>query len=179
MFELPLTVYPSTHTHTHTHAHTRICRHQTNGCVIARSSQPLVGVLGWRSPEDENLLLAISKSCASNAKTKKKKKKDSNNVHLKAVTTFPVMQSSSSAPQLLGGRGEVTTLNVNGIANGFLNESAGFYSDSDDEEELTHGSVVPKLKVFDLRSYTAALGNRAKGGGCECTGEAITCRTCS
>ena len=22
--------------------------------------------------------------------------------------------------------------------------------------------------VLDLRSYTAALGNRAKGGGCEC-----------
>ena len=24
---------------------------------------------------------------------------------------------------------------------------------------------------MDLRSYTAVLGNRAKGGGCECQGE--------
>lgn len=28
----------------------------------------------------------------------------------------------------------------------------------------------PKLIVMDLRSYTATLGNRAKGGGSECTG---------
>ena len=31
--------------------------------------------------------------------------------------------------------------------------------------------ACPDLLVMDLRSYTAALGNRAKGGGCECTGE--------
>ena len=30
--------------------------------------------------------------------------------------------------------------------------------------------ACPELLVIDLRSYTAALGNRAKGGGCECTG---------
>ena len=55
-------------------------------------------------------------------------------------------------------------------------DSEEFYSDSDEEglprfdseDELVG---LPKLKVFDLRSYTAALGNRAKGGGCECTGE--------
>lgn len=40
-------------------------RHPTNGCVIARSSQPLVGLLNWRSAEDEKLLLAISQACAS------------------------------------------------------------------------------------------------------------------
>ncbi len=35
----------------------------TNGSVIVRSSQPLVGVLGWRNTEDEGLLLAISQAC--------------------------------------------------------------------------------------------------------------------
>ena len=40
-------------------------RHPTNGCVIVRSSQPQVGVLGiWRCPEDEKLLMAISHACA-------------------------------------------------------------------------------------------------------------------
>lgn len=39
-------------------------RHSGNGAVIARSSQPLVGVLGWRNGEDEKLLQAISRSCA-------------------------------------------------------------------------------------------------------------------
>ena len=68
-------------------------------------------------------------------------------------------------------------MNGNGVANGYLNGSDGPYSDSDDddddEEGLTRGSVGRKLMVFDLRSYTAALGNRAKGGGCECTGESL------
>ena len=32
-------------------------------------------------------------------------------------------------------------------------------------------SQLPELLVMDLRSYTAVLGNRAKGGGCECQGE--------
>jgi len=41
-----------------------LCRHPTNGCVLVRSSQPQVGVLGiWRSPEDEKFLLAISHAC--------------------------------------------------------------------------------------------------------------------
>lgn len=31
--------------------------------MLARSSQPLVGVLGWRNGEDEKLLQAISLSC--------------------------------------------------------------------------------------------------------------------
>ena len=39
-------------------------RHSVNGAVIARSSQPLVGVLSWRNSEDEKLLRAISQSCA-------------------------------------------------------------------------------------------------------------------
>ena len=40
-----------------------------------------------------------------------------------------------------------------------------------DDEELEEEGEIPKLLVMDLRSYTAALGNRAKGGGCECQGE--------
>lgn len=36
-----------------------VWRHQKNGCVIARSSQPVVGWLGWRSSQDERLLQRI------------------------------------------------------------------------------------------------------------------------
>jgi hypothetical protein len=169
-------------------------RHETNGCVIARSSQPLVGVLGlWRSPEDEKLLLAISQSCcAPPVKKPSSSNSSSSNNHfqLRAVTTFPLVPASNSAPQLTGGRGgeretaEIAKMNGGGVSNGYsiMDDSMlrGRYSeDSDDNEEgFTHGddaasasSVIPKLKVFDLRSYAAALGNRAKGGGCECTGE--------
>lgn len=31
-----------------------------------------------------------------------------------------------------------------------------------------------KLLILDARSYTAAVANRAKGGGCECEGMALT-----
>ena len=38
-------------------------RHPCTGCVIARSSQPLVGVLSWRSSEDEKMLNGLSRAC--------------------------------------------------------------------------------------------------------------------
>ena len=38
-------------------------------------------------------------------------------------------------------------------------------------EQQDRPEACPELLVMDLRSYTASLGNRAKGGGCECTGE--------
>jgi len=42
----------------------RILRHVNNGAVIARSSQPEVGWLGWRSSEDEDLLKALADACS-------------------------------------------------------------------------------------------------------------------
>ena len=43
--------------------------------------------------------------------------------------------------------------------------------DSCDEDIIDDD--VPQLTVMDLRSYTATLGNRAKGGGSECTGKLV------
>ncbi|KPJ20715.1 Myotubularin-related protein 3, partial [Papilio xuthus] len=40
-----------------------VWRHRGNGAVIARSSQPEVGWLGWRSNEDERLLAAYVTAC--------------------------------------------------------------------------------------------------------------------
>ncbi|KAL0867551.1 hypothetical protein ABMA27_008321 [Loxostege sticticalis] len=40
-----------------------VWRHSGNGAVIARSSQPEVGWLGWRSSEDERLLAAFVNAC--------------------------------------------------------------------------------------------------------------------
>ncbi|XP_059051540.1 myotubularin-related protein 3 [Achroia grisella] len=40
-----------------------VWRHRGNGAVIARSSQPEVGWLGWRSSEDERLLAAFVTAC--------------------------------------------------------------------------------------------------------------------
>lgn len=46
---------------------TVVWRHEKNGCIIARSSQPEVGWLGWRSDQDEILLNALVTSCISSS----------------------------------------------------------------------------------------------------------------
>ncbi|XP_067866351.1 myotubularin-related protein 4 isoform X4 [Heterodontus francisci] len=49
-----------------------------------------------------------------------------------------------------------------------------YLSDTDFDSSITSGSVAEsgetpqKLLILDARSYTAAVANRAKGGGCEC-----------
>ena len=40
-----------------------VWRNRRNGAVLGRCSQPEVGWLGWRSQEDENLLLSILDAC--------------------------------------------------------------------------------------------------------------------
>lgn len=39
-------------------------RHHLYGTVIARSAQPEVGWLGWRSPQDENLIQVMADACS-------------------------------------------------------------------------------------------------------------------
>ncbi|CAF3688067.1 unnamed protein product [Rotaria sordida] len=83
---------------------TIVWRHN-NGAVIARTSQPEVGWLFWRSKEDEKMIQAIMNAC-------------------KTTTTTTTEDSTNE-------------INSN------------------------------RLLILDARSYTAALANRAKGGGFE------------
>ncbi|XP_046589069.1 uncharacterized protein LOC107221704 isoform X1 [Neodiprion lecontei] len=95
-----------------------VWRHVNNGAVIARSSQPEVGWLGWRSSDDEDLLKALSDACAYD-------------------------------------RGEST----------MIDPSLG-YTDSPEATITSPGNK--KVLIVDARSYTTAVANRARGGGCEC-----------
>ncbi|XP_028312882.1 phosphatidylinositol-3,5-bisphosphate 3-phosphatase MTMR3 isoform X3 [Gouania willdenowi] len=95
-----------------------VYRHQANGAVIARCSQPEVSWWGWRNSDDEHLVTSIGKACAVNGSNR-------NGTDLDAA-----MASSSGAENL---------------------------------------DIEPRnLLILDARSYTAAVANRAKGGGCEC-----------
>ncbi|XP_029028458.1 myotubularin-related protein 4 isoform X2 [Betta splendens] len=111
-----------------------VYRHQKNGAVIARCSQPEISWWGWRNTDDEYLVTSIAKACQMDGGAK----------------------SACGAP-VLRQRGEVPDP-----------------SDSDFDSSLTGGSgcdyntVRQKLLILDARSYTAAVANRAKGGGCEC-----------
>lgn len=132
-------------------------RHMTNGAVIARCSQPEVGWLGWRSQEDESLLHAIGTACALD---------DSVSVSLKK--------------QLLKEMGQ-KNYHKNGhtdaaIPNGDVVHGSSDNSNDDGKDVSESGGVEQrKVLVVDARAYSAAVVNRAKGGGCECEGELVYC----
>lgn len=45
-------------------------RHQKNGAVIARCSQPEISWWGWRNTDDEYLVMSIAKACQMDGRTK-------------------------------------------------------------------------------------------------------------
>ncbi|XP_043288971.1 myotubularin-related protein 4 isoform X2 [Venturia canescens] len=96
-----------------------VWRHVNNGAVIARSSQPEVGWFGWRSPEDEDLLKALSDACSYDT----------------------------------GGESIMTDATI---------------GSTDTVEDIVAPSKTKKVLIIDARSYTTAVANRARGGGCEC-----------
>ncbi|XP_053297925.1 myotubularin-related protein 4 isoform X1 [Pleuronectes platessa] len=111
-----------------------VYRHQKNGAVIARCSQPEISWWGWRNTDDEYLVTSIAKACQMDTGAK-------------GTCGAPACRQRGEAPDS---------------------------SDSDFDSSLTGGpgcddnTVPQKLLILDARSYTAAVANRAKGGGCEC-----------
>ncbi|KAG7515598.1 hypothetical protein JOB18_012198 [Solea senegalensis] len=111
-----------------------VYRHQRNGAVISRCSQPEISWWGWRNTDDEYLVTSIAKACQMDTGAK-------------GSYGTPACRQRGEAPDS---------------------------SDSDFDSSLTGGSgcddntVPQKLLILDARSYTAAVANRAKGGGCEC-----------
>ncbi|XP_071946377.1 phosphatidylinositol-3,5-bisphosphate 3-phosphatase MTMR3-like isoform X2 [Antedon mediterranea] len=116
-----------------------VWRDKSNGAVIVRCSQPEVGWLGWRDTEDENILMSILEAC--------------------------------NADQ--GRRSRHMSLEDDGGGGGGKESdtSAGESSDSSDSGSVSGGYTPDKKSILllDARSYTAAVANRAKGGGCECS----------
>uniref|UniRef100_A0A3P8VU42 phosphatidylinositol-3,5-bisphosphate 3-phosphatase n=1 Tax=Cynoglossus semilaevis TaxID=244447 RepID=A0A3P8VU42_CYNSE len=111
-----------------------VYRHQKNGAVISRCSQPEISWWGWRNTDDEYLVTSIAKACQMDTGAK-------------GTCATPACRQRGEAAESL---------------------------DNDFDSSLTGGSgcddntVPQKLLILDARSYTAAVANRAKGGGCEC-----------
>lgn len=125
----------------------------TNGAVIARCSQPEVGLLGWRSQEDENLLHALGTACSVDSVSASLKKRllkemSQNNYHKNGHTDT--------------------------IPNGDIVHDGSDNDDDKKDASSENGAVGQrKVLVVDARAYSAAVVNRAKGGGCECEGELV------
>uniref|UniRef100_A0A8C2A6B8 phosphatidylinositol-3,5-bisphosphate 3-phosphatase n=1 Tax=Cyprinus carpio TaxID=7962 RepID=A0A8C2A6B8_CYPCA len=110
-----------------------VYRHQRNGAVIARCSQPEISWWGWRNTEDEYLVTSIAKASQLDAGPR------------------------ASPANEFGGcclRGNLAGVSLHSSLTGCPAPDAS--------------SAAQKLLILDARSYTAAVANRAKGGGCEC-----------
>ncbi|XP_057378844.1 myotubularin-related protein 4-like isoform X3 [Daphnia carinata] len=128
-----------------------VWRHKRNGAVLGRCSQPEVGWLGWRSQEDETLLLSILNSCFY----------DSANNPLRSRHPTP-NKEINPANEEWNSEGSLS------ISNGSsANIECGSLKDlSEDSSCFTQGNKK-KMLIVDARSYATAVANRARGGGCE------------
>jgi hypothetical protein len=136
---------------------TVVWRHR-NGAVIARSSQPNVGLLAWRLNEDELLIKAIA-DCDS-----------ASNMTQENLLNNNINNNSTGQDLLSNDSGnKSTSLSVADLAsNGVVATGAGGV------DQLTtpiaaaqQQQVSPKLLIIDARTRTVALANRVKGGGYE------------
>ncbi|XP_017063822.1 myotubularin-related protein 4 [Drosophila eugracilis] len=120
-----------------------VWRHQKSGAILARCSQPEVGWLGWRNTRDEQLLKALADACAFD---RGEHARHSSFANTKAQPT----------------KGSKETNGQSGLSG----KSSPSLDDSS-HEELTMDEIK-KILIVDARSYTSAVTNRARGGGCEC-----------
>lgn len=122
---------------------TVVWRHTGNGAVLARCSQPAVGWLGWRSAEDEDLVNAIAEACVYDNGCR--------------------LNTSSHSDETDGREFDSDS----GSTSNATNDTSSL-KDLCPEVAATRGSGEPKkVLIVDARSYAAAVGNRARGGGVE------------
>jgi len=160
-------------------------RHPKTGAVLARCSQPEVGWLGWRSEQDEKFMAAMAAACAS----------DSTGVALSedgsvggddtasvsntsdsggSVGTEPT--PSSTHRKTLDNEGDADAngdpAKVDSNSVSYSDGATAAASSSLPDKGLAKDALrlrKPRnLLIVDARSYSAAIGNRARGGGVEC-----------
>jgi len=120
-----------------------VWRHIHTGAVLARCSQPEVGWLGWRSSDDEDLVRAIADASA--------------------------YDNPGAAKPDYSDEGNNSDLNgsCEGANGTWGSDGVPSLKDLSAEVAAAVGNTS-KVLIVDARSYPAAVGNRARGGGVEC-----------
>uniref|UniRef100_W4VR85 Lateral signaling target protein 2 homolog n=1 Tax=Corethrella appendiculata TaxID=1370023 RepID=W4VR85_9DIPT len=116
-----------------------VWRHQKSGAVIARCSQPEVGWLGWRNSKDEQLLKALSDAC-----------------------------SFDKGGGCTGTQSSISSTTVSRTRNDSTTSNDSTTPSPEGSHEEVNMDEPKKILIVDARSYTSAVTNRARGGGCEC-----------
>uniref|UniRef100_A0A1A9W922 Lateral signaling target protein 2 homolog n=1 Tax=Glossina brevipalpis TaxID=37001 RepID=A0A1A9W922_9MUSC len=122
-----------------------VWRHHKSGAVIARCSQPEVGWLGWRCNKDEQLLKALAEACAFDRAEQLRSLAQASTNNSTTATNITPQPTQTQIPS---------------------GESSPSSLESSHEEVAL--DEVKKILIVDARSYTSAVTNRARGGGCEC-----------
>lgn len=167
-----------------------VWRHMRNGAVIARCSQPEVGWLGWRSSEDEDLLKAISDACAFDQGQQQQNQRNhsiippvtpaatklSSNITCTnaaqpnncSASSESSATSSSSSAFVSSATNPPIPLVIPGSRESHGASTSAPPSPKDLADEPEASPMPKKVLIMDARSYTTAVANRARGGGCEC-----------
>ncbi|KAJ8368362.1 hypothetical protein SKAU_G00083900 [Synaphobranchus kaupii] len=135
-----------------------VYRHQRNGAVIARCSQPEISWWGWRNTEDEYLVTSIAKACLLNSGAQPPS----------SSPCWPQEEVHYSSSDFAT-EGRRTRNERNDCMQSWLAKCRQSNHSSLPFCPAPHASAAPqKLLILDARSYPAAVANRAKGGGSEC-----------
>lgn len=152
-----------------------VWRNPKNGCVIARSAQPVIGWFGWRSNHDEKLLETIQKICYRDTQmcSSQHKDVDETDSPSRSVSQNGLSVSShsnginASDPSVKCSDSESKSPDANGQANGHATSNGSLPINK--SMEKLEGDGTSRLLILDARTYTAAVANRAVGGGVECS----------
>jgi hypothetical protein len=128
-----------------------VWRSKINGAVLARSSQPNVGLLAWRLNEDEQLIKAILDSCSSNnikslnnninGSSSSNNYNNSNSNNMNASSSNNVNNSTIK-----------NNLSVNGLSNGntSINGNLNNGNDSNSKSTSTSTSTSTSQGIYFL-----------------------------
>ncbi|XP_023034870.1 myotubularin-related protein 4 isoform X2 [Drosophila willistoni] len=136
-----------------------VWRHQKSGAILARCSQPEVGWLGWRNTKDEQLLKALADACAFDRGEHARRSSAT------ATATASASASASAAAMQQQQQQTKSSKDTNGQSSSSGKSSPSLEDSSHEELALDE---IRKILIVDARSYTSAVTNRARGGGCEC-----------
>ncbi len=142
-----------------------VWRHGRTGAVLARCSQPEVGIMGWRSEKDEKFFEALAQSCHYD---QVRSQHPSGSISTDASEDGGSMAEVESVEGLFSAESVEDSSETNGrVSLPGTSEPTTSIKDLT-TEALKMKRSIKKVLIMDARSYAAAFGNRARGGGMEC-----------
>ena len=147
-----------------------VWRSRKTGAVLARSSQPNVGLLAWRLNEDELLLKALADCCSLPPKqhhSHHSSSSSSSSNHHSSKEKIPESNNSSLPPTSTSTTSTTTTTTTTTTNTPTVNGSVDAGKQAIGQSSTATGATTAMLLIIDARFRSVALANRVKGGGYE------------